>query len=103
VGLRDVDQAVSPVAVPEDSNPIDLDWPPADMPALQPGAAHPCPHPFDDEVAFQLGDRPDDDDDGASQRAARIDALPEADEFDIQPVQLIQHFEEVPDRAGDPV
>jgi hypothetical protein len=103
VGLRDGGQTVAAGAVPEDSNPVDLEWTPSDVPALQPGATHPCPYPFDDEVTFQLGDCPDDDDDGPPERAAGVDALPEADELYIQPVQFVQHFEEVPDGPGYPV
>jgi hypothetical protein len=76
VSLCDVGQAIAPGAVPEDSNPVDLDRPPADMPALQPGATHPCPYPFDDEVALELGDHPDDDDDGPPERAAGVEVLP---------------------------
>ena len=103
VGLRYVGQAIAPGAVPEDSNPIDLDQASSDMPALQPGATHSCPYPFDDEVALQLGDRPDDDDDGPPERATAVDALPEADELDAEAVELVQHFKEVPDGPGDPV
>ena len=103
MGLRDVGQAVAPIAVPEDSNPVDLERTPADMPALQPGPAHPGTYPFDDEVPLQLGDGADDDDDGPSQRATGIEVLPKTYELDLQMVEFIQHFEEVPDRAGDPV
>src|SRR5665213_3028492 len=85
------------------NNPIDLDRTSSDMPALQPGATHACPYPFDDEVAFQLGDRSDDDDDGPAERAAGIDALPEADELDAETIEFVQHFKEVPDGPGDPV
>ena len=73
------------------------------MPALQPGAAHPCPYPFDDEIAFQLGDGADDDDDGPPERTAGIDILAEADELDAEAVELVQHLEEVPHGPGDPV
>ena len=37
VGLRDVGQAVASIAIPEDSDTVDLDWPPADVSTLQPG------------------------------------------------------------------
>jgi len=73
------------------------------MPALQPGAAHPCPYPFDDEVAFQFRDGADDDDDGPSQRATGIEVLPKTYELDLQMVEFIQHFEEVPDGSSDSV
>jgi hypothetical protein len=103
VGLRDVGQAIAAVAVPEDCNPVDLEWTSADVPALQPGATHSCPYPFDDEIALQFGDRSDDDDDGPSERAAGIEILPEANELDAEVVEFVQHFEEVPHGPGDPV
>ena len=62
-----------------------------------------CPYPFDDEVALQLGDHSDDDDDGPAERAAGIDALPEANELDAEAVELVQHFEEVSNGPGYPV
>jgi hypothetical protein len=34
----DLTQALAPSALLENSNPIDIEWPPADMPAFQPGA-----------------------------------------------------------------
>src|SRR5258708_4108595 len=73
------------------------------MPAFQPGAAHTCPHPLDDEIALELGDGPDDDDDGPPQRAAGIKILPEADELDVEVVELIQYLEEVTHGPCDPV
>jgi len=81
MGLGDLGQAVAAGAVLEDSDPIDVEWTPADMSALQPGAAHSCPHPFDDEVALQLGDGADDDDDRPSERAAGVEVLAEAGRF----------------------
>jgi len=38
----------------------------ADMPSLQPGAAHSSPQPLDDEIAFELCDGANDDHDGSS-------------------------------------
>ena len=73
------------------------------MPALQPGTAHPCPDPLDDEVAFQFCDGSDDDDNGPPERAAGIEIFAEADELDFQVVEFVQHFEEVPNGPGDPV
>ena len=48
--LGDLTQALAPSALLENSNAIDIEWPPADMPSLQPGATHSCPHPLDDEI-----------------------------------------------------
>jgi len=64
VSLGDLAQALPSIAVLKDSTPVDVERPPADMPALQAGAAHPCPHPFDDEIPFEFGDSSDDDNDG---------------------------------------
>ena len=64
--FSDLAQALASSALLEHSNPIDIKWPPADMPALQPGATHSCPHPFDDEIAFELCDGANDDHDGSS-------------------------------------
>ncbi len=75
----------------------------SDVPAFETSAPHAGAHPLDDQVAFELGDGADDDDDGAAQRAAGVDLFAEADELDAEPVQLVEHFEEVPDRAGDPI
>ena len=75
MGRGDLIQALSPVAVLEDSNPVDVERQAVDMPALQPGAAHACPHPLDDQIALELSDGPDDDDDGPPQRAAGIKIL----------------------------
>jgi hypothetical protein len=73
------------------------------MPSFEPGPAHTCPDPFDDEIPLQLCDSPDDDDNGPTKRAAGIEVLAEADELDGQMVELIEHLEEVPDRARDPI
>ncbi len=75
----------------------------SDVPAFELGAAHAGAHPLDDQVALQFGDRADDHHDGAAQRAARVDLLAEADELDVEPVQLVEHFEEVLHGPGDPV
>ena len=53
----------------------------------------------DDQVAFQLGDRTDDDDQGAAERPGGVDVLAEADELNIEPVEFVEHLEEVLDRA----
>ena len=53
------------------------------------------PMPINNKVTFQLGDRADDHHDGAAQRSAGVEVLPEADVLDVQPVQLVQHFQEV--------
>ncbi len=46
---------------------------------------------------------PINDDYGPAQGPAGIDLLPEADELDIDPIQFIEHLEEVLHRPGQPV
>lgn len=75
----------------------------ADVPAFEASATHSSPDPLDDQRAFQLRDGRDDYDDGAAQRAAGIKLLPEADELDVQPVQFIQHFQEVTHAPGQSI
>jgi hypothetical protein len=90
-------------SIPKNSSPIDIEWPATDMPSFEPGPAHTCSHPLDDEVPFEFSDSPDDDDDGPAERAAGIEVLAEADELDGQVVELIEHLKEVPDGPGDPI
>ena len=80
---------------------VELEGRPADVPAFEPCTAHAGADPLDDEVAFEFRDGSDDDHHRAAQRAAGVDLLAEADELDVQPVELIQHIEEVSDGAGD--
>jgi hypothetical protein len=96
-------QALAPSALLENSNPVDFERSPSDVPSLQPSAAHSCPHPFDDEIPFEFCDGADDDHDGPPERAAGIKILAEADELDVEMIEFVEHLEEVPDGAGDPV
>jgi hypothetical protein len=73
------------------------------MATFEAGAPHAGADPLDDQVAFELGDGPDDDYDRPAQWAVRVDLFAEADELDAEPVQLVEHFEEMLHRAGDPV
>ena len=54
-------------------------------------------------IAFEFGDRADDDDDGPAQRAAGVDLFPEADELDSDPVEFVEYIQEVLHRPGDSV
>jgi hypothetical protein len=60
------------------------------VPAFETSTPHAGADSFDDQVAFELGDGSDDHDDGAAQRAARVDIFAEADELDVDPVELRQ-------------
>jgi hypothetical protein len=103
VSLSDLSQALTAGTVLEDSDPVDVEWPPADMPAFQAGAAHPCSHPLDDEIPFEFCDGADDDHDGPPERGAGIKILAEGDELDVEMIEFVDHFEEVPDGSGDTV
>src|SRR5580704_5067393 len=91
------------IPFPEHCDSVDIDGPATDVPAFESGPAHAGPNPFDDQVAFELRDRADDDDDGPSERATGIEVFPEADVLDVQVVEFVQDFEEVPDGSSDPV
>jgi len=99
----DLADAPAVLTVAEDAFAVKIECRASDVAALKTGTPHAGADPFDDQVAFELRDRADDDDDGAAQRAAGVDALPEADELDVEPVELVEHFEEVPGRAGDAI
>ena len=91
----DLAQTLPPVPIAADGLVIQDQWIASDVPALETGAPHAGPDPLDDQVAFQFCDRTDDHDDGAAQGTARVDLLAEADELDVEPVELIQHLQEV--------
>lgn len=73
------------------------------MPAFQSGSTHAGTNTFNDQVAFELRDGADDHHDGPAQGAGRIDRLAEADELDVEVVELVQHFEQVLGGACDPI
>ena len=103
VAFGDLPYALPLAAFAVDGIAIDDQRSAADVPALEACTPHAGADPLDNKVAFEFGDGADDDDDGAAQRAARVDLLAEADELDIEAVQLVEHVEEVLHRAGDPV
>ena len=49
----------------EAGHAVDLQWPSPDVASFELGAAHTSSNPFDDQRAFELCDRADDDDDSA--------------------------------------
>ena len=62
------------------------------MPAFEPGPPHAGLDSLDDQVVFQFCDGADDNDQGAAQRAARVDLLAEADELYIDALQFIESY-----------
>src|SRR5271167_4644226 len=81
MSLGDLPQALAAAAITEDGFPIDGDRLPSNVPALELRASHAGFHSFDNQVAFEFGDRTDDDHNGPHQRNGRIDAFAERDEL----------------------
>ncbi len=101
--LGDLAQALAMLAVALDSGMVQHQRIAADVLAFEPGAPHAGAHSLDNQVAFQFSDGADDDHDGPAQRATGVDIFLEADLLDLKPAELVQDFEEVLHRPGDPV
>ena len=101
--LGDLAQAVAAAAIPHDRRAVEFECWAADVTPFELGAPHAGADALDDQVAFELRDGADDDDDGSAQRAARIDLFAEAYELDSQMVEFIQNLQEVDYRPGDAV
>src|ERR1035437_779694 len=103
VALRQLSQAVTLLAVTMDCGTIEYQSFPPDMSAFELGAPHPGAHPLDDKAALQLRDCTDDNYDRPAQGTAGVDRFAEANELYGEPVQFVEHLEEVPHGPGDPV
>jgi hypothetical protein len=99
VGFGQLSEALALSPFPQDGVAIELERPAPDVPPFEPGPAHAGPDPLDNEVALEFGDGADDHYDRSAERSSGVDLLAEADELDIEPVQLVQDVEEVLDRA----
>lgn len=82
---------------------IDISWPTADADAFHPCPPHPRFDPLDDQRAFEFSQHGDDHDERAAEKAAGVELLPLADELDMEVVEFVQHFNEVPDRTCQPI
>ena len=91
-----VAQAVPAFAVPQDGGVIQIERLASDVAAFEPGAAHPGPHPLDDQAAFKFCNRSDDDHDGAAERAGGIDQRSLYLEISLQ-VGMESHFSSTTD------
>ena len=103
IAFRQLSQAVTLLAVTMDGGTIEDQGFPSDMPSFELGPPHPGAHSLDDQTALQLRDRPDDYDDRPAQGPTGVDLLPEADELYVEPIKLVQDFEEVLSGPGDTV
>jgi hypothetical protein len=63
IAFRQLTQALTPFTVSQDGGAIEDQGFPSNMPAFELGPPHAGMHPFDDQVALELSDRPDDDHD----------------------------------------
>ena len=103
IARRQLAQALTVLTVAKDGAAIEVQRLASDVPAFEAGPAHAGADPLDDQVALQFRDRSDDDHDGPAQRAAGVDVFPEADELDLETVELVENIEEVFHRPGDPI
>jgi len=103
VALCQLAETVAPLTALQDGGAIENKRFTPDVTAFELRPPHACPHPLDDQVAFELCDRTDDHDDGPAQRTAGVDLFAETDELDVQPVQFVEYIEEVLHRSGDAI
>jgi len=87
---------VTSLTIPQDSVAIENKWLASDVTAFELCPPHAGAYPLDDQVAFGAScDRPDDDDNSTAQGPTGVDLFAEADELDVQPVQFVEHIQEV--------
>jgi len=91
VALSDSRQGHSGTAIFDDLLPIDVQPRPPDLTPFEPRTMHSRPNALDDQISLQLANGGNNYDQGATERRVCIDILAEADESDIQAVELVQH------------
>ena len=94
--LGDLGQAVAACPVPQDTLAIHLCRSTADADAFQLGATHAGPYSLDDQIAFEFGNRRDDDHHSAAEWAAGVELFATAHELDIEMIEFVEYFQEVP-------
>ena len=103
MGFGDLAKTPALLAVSMDLLAVEFQRTTSDGAAFELSSPHTGTDSLDDQAAFEFSDRSDDDDDGSTQRSAGVDLLSEADELDVQPVQIVQDIEEVPSGACDAI
>ena len=103
VRVGDLAETLALLPISQDGRVIQIERLASDVSTFELGTPHAGTHSLDDQIAFQFGDGADDNDDGSSQRSASVDLLAEADELDVQPVEIVQHIEEVASGACDAI
>ena len=95
VPLGDLRQRHPTASILHNLLPIYVEPCPADLTTLQSCPSHATFHALDDQTSFKLGNRSDDDDHGATQRAGGVDVFSETNEADVQMSEFVQDFEEM--------
>jgi hypothetical protein len=102
-GLGDLTETLAMRTVLQDRRPIQVEWHATDVAAFEPGAPQAGANTFDNQIAFEFGNRADDDDPRAAQWAAGVDVLAKRYELNAEMIEFVQHFQEVPHRTCQPV
>jgi hypothetical protein len=103
VALGDLSQGHPTTTITDDLLPIDIQPSPTDPLPFELGPSHSGPNSFYDQTSFEFADSTNDDDHGATQWAGGIDVFSKTDEIDVQMIEVIEHFQEVPNRASHAV
>jgi hypothetical protein len=103
MGFSDLEKAPALLAVSADPLAVEIQRTTSDGSAFELDSPHAGTNPFYDQAALQFSNRTDDDDDGSSQRSTGVDLFAEADELDVQSVEIIEDIEEVPSGACDAI
>jgi hypothetical protein len=99
VELRDLGEAEATRSITDDGLAIQVEGTAADMLAFQSRPPHASANPLDNEATLEFGDGSDDDENGATQWTAAVDALANRDELYAEAMELIQGFQQVTYRA----
>jgi hypothetical protein len=76
VVLRQLAKTQSSLTITDDGITVDLERCTTESLAFELRPPHASPNAFDDQVAFELGDRADDDNDCPTERTAGVDVFP---------------------------
>jgi hypothetical protein len=101
--FRDFCRRHSGEAVLDNCNAVNVRWCATDSSAFQSCSANPRRDPFDDQRPLEFGYCSSDDGHGPAERTSSIDVFTQADEFDAEMIQLIEHFEEMAGISSGPI
>jgi hypothetical protein len=101
--LSNQGEAETGSSVTDDRATIDIERGSAYAAAIKLGSAHARSDTFDDQRPFKLCHRRDDDHNGATERAVRVDRFALGQELDAEVVQFVEHLQEVLGAPGQAV